>query len=280
MNDMQEKNLKAIIQLMNTEDGASNEELKKELVSIIKTSPALVQAFVEREYKNSAPAHVRRVFEEAAWEGMKAEFSAYAAKINPDLEEGLYLASKFNTPSLTQSRLLQEIDSVVLELRGALLNCVDYLEIAHMIQRTLFGRLGFKPASILLKPKDVYFFNFLREKSGSSLSIACLYQLIGQRYCLDVEIIDFAGRILVRMQDPDFDAPFFIDPLDNGKILSEDDCRAYLIQRKTQWHNTYLIPMNSRAVTRRILSNLIYIYNKLDDGRRLAYLREYFSLLD
>ena len=109
--------------------------------------------------------------------------------------------------------------------------------------------------------------------------MACLYMCIGQRYAIEMEIVDLAGRILVRVQDKPHNDTFAIDPLDNGKILSQGDCHLYLKSRNLPEDAANLTILSSRLIVRRFLANMIYLLNKLQDTRRLNYLREYLEIL-
>ena len=71
----------------------------------------------------------------------------------------------------------------------------------------------------------------------------------------------------------------FIDPLDNGKILTEDDCRRYIRARYIEWNDEFLAPLSSRAIVRRFIANMIYVLNKVRDERRLNYLRHYLDII-
>ena len=84
------------------------------------------------------------------------------------------------------------------------------------------------------------------------MCVACLYMLIGNRYGLDVNLIDLAGRILIYWQDRT-QHDFFIDPLDNGKILSQEDCQAYLASRQLAWTPQCTAPLSSRQTVRRFI---------------------------
>ena len=111
------------------------------------------------------------------------------------------------------------------------------------------------------------------------MCIACLYACIGQRYGIEMEVVDLAGRILLHVQDKPHNDTFAIDPLDNGKILSIDDCQSYLKARNLHWNTAEFTVLSSRLIVRRFLANMIYLLNKIHDTRRLNYLRSYLEII-
>ena len=111
------------------------------------------------------------------------------------------------------------------------------------------------------------------------MCVACLYTMIGTRYGLDMNIVDLAGRILVHLQDLPSQQSFFIDPLYSGKILWHSDCRQYLSSRQITWNDAFTTPLSSRQIVRRFIANMIFVLNKIQDERRLAYLRTYLEII-
>lgn len=271
--------VKALIKLLQTESDSYGPVLKRELAAAIKADPARVQSVLLEEFKTAAPLPVVHTLEEICWEELAAALARFAAKINPDLEEGLTLLSKFTAPACSRKEVSAPLDDMARELRPTLLNAKNHTEIAGILSHYFFRIRGFQTLPSNLDIKDVSFARFLRKKRGSSLCAACLYATIGLRYGLDVNVVDLAGRILVHLRGLSGRENLFIDPLDNGKLLSEDDCRAYIRARQIEWNDEFLSPLSSRLIVRRFIANMIYVLNKVRDERRLKYLREYLEII-
>ena len=271
--------LKALFQLLKTEADAYGPVIKRELAAALQANPQQVQTVLEAEFQQDMPLPVLQTLEEICWDDLSIAFAGFASKINPDLEEGLALLAKFIETATVRSDLTNSVDKLAHELRSPLLNAKNYDEIATLLSNYFFHTLKIQTQSSIRSIKDFSFTRLLRKKQGSSLCIACLYVLLGQRYGLDVGIIDLAGRTLVYLQDPRTDISLFIDPLDNGKILSEQDCRRYIDARCLAWDDGFFTPLSSRQIVRRLLANMIFTLNKIHDERRLAYVRNYLEII-
>ena len=94
-----------------------------------------------------------------------------------------------------------------------------------------------------------------------------------------MDLVDLAGRLLIHMRDNSNQISYLIDPLDNGKMLNEEDCRQYIRARGLEESKDLFQPLSSRLIVRRFIANMIYILNKLHDERRLTYLRNYLEIL-
>lgn len=271
--------VKALLKLLQTESEEYGPVLKRELAAAIKADPARVQNILLEEFKTSAPLPVVNTLEEICWEDLAAALARFSAKINPDLEEGLTVLSKFTSPACSRREITAPLDEMARELRPALLNAKNHAEIAGILSHYFFHVRRFQPLPSNLDVKDISFARFLRKKRGSSLCAACLYATVGLRYGLDINLVDLAGRILVNLRGFSGRETLFIDPLDNGKILSEEDCRTYIRARQIEWNDEFLSPLSSRLIVRRFIANMIYVLNKVRDERRLKYLREYLEII-
>ncbi len=277
--NMENQRLKALFKLLSSETGSPSSVLRREIADAIKADPVGVQTVLEQEFPDHTPLCVVNTLEEIAWDELTRALIQFAAKINPDLEEGLTLLAQFHTPALTRKDIAGPVDEIAHALRHALINAKDYAEIAQVLAHHFFHTLQVQTLPANWDVQEISFVHFLHKHRGSSLCIACLYVLIGERYGLDVNLIDLAGRILIHLQDPEQTQSLFTDPLDNGKILSLEDCRAYIDSRQLSWSDDFLTPLSSRQIVRRFIANMIFVLNKAHDERRLSYLRNYLEIL-
>ena len=276
---MTNERLRALFKLLSSEAGSHSSVLRREIAEAIKADPAGVQTALEKEFPQHTPISVINILEEIAWDNLTHALFQFSAKINPDLEEGLTLLAKFNVPATTRKDISTPTDEIALALRPMLLNAKDYGEIAQTLAHYFFKTLGIQTLPANWDIQEISFVRFLHKHRGSSLCIACLYALVGERYGLDINLIDLAGRILIHMQDTGQTQNLFIDPLDNGKILSLQDCQAYIDSRQLSWNDDFLMPLSSRQIVRRFIANMIFVLNKVHDERRLSYLRNYLEIM-
>lgn len=271
--------LKALFKLLETETDQYGPLLKQALSSAIKANPDEVQRTLQEEFATSAPRNVMRMLEEICWDDLAGALAAFNAKINPDLEEGLMLLAKFTSPTTERGDLNQPLDELARELRPALVNATDYPEIINTLGRFIFEMRGFTTLHTVTDVRDLSFPRFLSHKQGSCLTVACLYLCLGMRFGLEMDLVDMAGRLLIHMRDSQNQISYLIDPLDSGKMLTEETCRQYIRARGLENEDELFIPLSSRLIVRRFIANMIFILNKVHDERRLKYLRNYLEII-
>ncbi|MCQ2410774.1 MAG: transglutaminase-like domain-containing protein [Elusimicrobiaceae bacterium] len=274
---MENDRLKALLKLLSTETDSYGTVLRKEIAAAFKANPTGVRTVLKETFREETPLPVVHTLEEIGWEELSAALAHFATKINPDLEEGLTLLSKFTVPTTSRLEVTILLDEIARAVRPGLLNARNYSEIARTLSHYFFNTLGLQILPISWDIQGIAFSRFLHKHRGSSLCVASLYVLICQRYGVDAGLVDLAGRILVHLKGPQ--ESVFIDPLDNGKILSQDDCRRYIASRQLDWNDNFLTPLSSRQTIRRFIANMIFISNKIHDERRLVFLRRYLDIM-
>lgn len=279
MKRVDNSHLKALFKLLETETDQYGPLLKQALASAIKANPDEVQRTLQEEFSTSAPRNVLHMLEEICWEDLGNALATFNTKINPDLEEGLLLLAKFTSPTTARGVLSTPLDNLAQQLRAPLLNATDYPEIIHLFSHFIFHIQQFQSIPCITDIRDLSFPRFLETKRGSGLTIACLYLCLGQRFGIEMDIVDMAGKLLVHMRDTNNQTSFLIDPLDNGKMLREEDCKQYIQARGLENETDLFSPLSSRLIVRRFIANMIYILNKVHDQRRLYFLRNYLEIL-
>jgi regulator of sirC expression with transglutaminase-like and TPR domain len=83
--------------------------------------------------------------------------------------------------------------------------------------------------------------------------------LVGQRCGLRVEGINFPGHFLAR-----HDGVLF-DPFRAGRIIGIPECRQILARQKLELQPSHLETAAPIAIARRILANLLYVYQSDED---------------
>jgi len=271
--------LKALFKLLETETDQYGPLLKQALASAIRANPDEVQRTLQEEFSTSAPRNVLHMLEEICWEDLAQALATFNAKINPDLEEGLLLLAKFTSPTTARGSIAEPLMQLAQEIRPALVNATDYPEIINILGRFIFELRGFEVIPTVTDVRDLSFPHFLQTRRGSVLSMACLYMCLGQNFGLEMDVVDMAGRLLVHLRDTQNSISFLMDPLDKGKMLSEENCREYIRARGLEEEQNLFTPLSSRLIVRRFIANMIFVLNKIHDERRLKFLRGYLEII-
>ena len=105
----------------------------------------------------------------------------------------------------------------------------------------------------------------LKTKTGIPIMLAVIYVAIVRRVCgVDMDIIGLPGHIVVGVPyeegDP-VDSRLFVDPFDNGKILSYADCQEIVSRYNMTFNEEMIRPISNEQVWQRMLRNLIHSHS-------------------
>jgi len=125
----------------------------------------------------------------------------------------------------------------------------------RLLAHFLGGQLGFRGntedyynADNTLLPR------VMTTRLGIPITLTLLYMLIGRRCGLRVEGINFPGHFLAR-----HDGVLF-DPFERGRIIGIPECKQILARQKLELLPGHLETATPIAIARRILANLLYVY--------------------
>lgn len=279
MQQIRPSQIKALIDLLGRETGPEAALLKKELAHIMQNNPQALHSVIEQDFHSSLPAAFVGAMQEVYWEDLTKQISLFTGKINPELEEALTLVTRFVNPAITRQEISQHIDELARQLRPILANCTSAADIWNYLGQFFFHTQQYAVLPAAHDIKEISFGRFLQKKQGAALCMCCLYTVCAKRFGLEAGVVDLAGRVLPTLQPQDASQPLFADPLENGRLLTLEDCKNYIFERNLEWNEAFVQPLSSRLILRRFFSHMIFILNKLRDERRLTFLRQYMDVL-
>jgi regulator of sirC expression with transglutaminase-like and TPR domain len=92
----------------------------------------------------------------------------------------------------------------------------------------------------------------LERKTAIPLTLAILYQCIGRRIGVDVDIIGLPGHIVVGLPEMEL----YVDVFREGKLLTRDDCGTIVNGYGIDMNEEFLQPINATDVFLRNCNNL------------------------
>lgn len=110
-------------------------------------------------------------------------------------------------------------------------------------------------------PRNSFLNAVIERRTGIPIALAVLYLDLARRLDFPMVGVGMPGHFLVR---PDFeDAEIFVDVFNQGAILFPQDCLDLLskiYQQPVPFHPQYFVPVSSKSILARLLTNLKHIY--------------------
>jgi len=183
-----------------------------------------------------------------------------------DLGPGCWLLAKTRYPELDTTAYEARLVELVQELRVRLTGRETPRGTIEVVNRHLFATLGFRGNKRdYFDPDNSYLNRVLDRRLGIPISLSILYLLVGRRLRLPLSGVNLPGHFVIQWHSRV--TRFFIDPFNEGRVLSAADCRDYCVQLGLEFRPAALNEVSTRQVLARMCNNLRTIYAESDPSR-------------
>ena len=214
-------------------------------------------------------------------EGLKEDFKAWS-KTNPnDLEAGVFLIASFSNPFLSSEQCLETLSGwrniLNVNLKKIKLQN-DPTSIINEINHFMFMELGFKGNKENYYDVENSFIDKVIDKRlGNPILLSVIYLLLTTKLGLSFGGVNMPAHFLVQYLDA-FE-PIFIDPFNQGEIITKADCKEKIKTLKLVWQEDYLSSPTVKQIILRIMQNLINIYHSEGQLELKGYFESYVNIL-
>jgi regulator of sirC expression with transglutaminase-like and TPR domain len=191
-----------------------------------------------------------------------------------DLAEAVLLIAAEEYPHLDINAYIEKLDRFG-DLAGErAASAHEIRNVVAALNSTLFGTLGFHGArDSYYDPRNSFLNQVIDRRTGLPITLSVIYIEVARRVNLAVFGVGLPYQFIVQV--PTETEEIFIDPFNEGRLLTADDC-AQLV-REMSHGSEELLPEHLEVVDRkrllgRVLLNLLGLYKASDPRRALAAL--------
>jgi regulator of sirC expression with transglutaminase-like and TPR domain len=193
------------------------------------------------------------------------------------LEAGCWLLARTRYPEFDQPAYEARLDEMARELRERLTGRETPRATIEVCNRHLYQTLGFRGnRQDYFDPDNSYLNRVLDRRLGIPVSLGALYLILARRLRLPLYGVNMPGHFLLAWRSRV--AHFLVDPFNEGRLVTEADCREYCEQMGLEFHPQTLSVAPARRILLRMCQNLRSIYAASDEVRA-AQLDRFIALL-
>src|SRR3989449_4752215 len=188
-----------------------------------------------------------------------------------DLGHASLLIAREEYPDLDVHGYLERLDEMAREIRGRMKGTEGAKsQIAHL-NRLLFEEMGFRGnREEYYDPRNSFLNDVLDRRIGIPITLSTIYLEVGRRIGCPLAGAAFPGHFLVRYDGRETMPDVLSDPFNRGKILTEQECQALLMERYGgggDFPPELLKRARNREILQRMIQNLKWIYQRQRDFR-------------
>ncbi len=219
------------------------------------------------------------------YQGVVEKIRQWRNKRSYDLAEPYFILSRYRFPNADWSNIGFRTMVMVEQAEDIISDNLTPLEKVRALNHIIYKVNKFRGDIVSVNNPDYYFINTLFETNvGNPLSLGLLYSIIAERLRLPIYGVDLPQHfILAYTKQTDHhplleDVLFYINPFNDGLVLTRDDIRKYLGRLKIQPRLKYFEPATNTHIIEKLFNTLIDIYtingkeNEADEMREMLEL--------
>jgi regulator of sirC expression with transglutaminase-like and TPR domain len=192
-----------------------------------------------------------------------------------DLEMANWLIARSLSPGVDVTGAKRQLDQWGRRL-GNIVSGISSAEARVRLMASFTGeQLGFTGNSDDYYNAENSLLPFVIEsRVGIPISLSLVYICLGERAGMAIEGVNFPGHFLVRHHR------ILFDPFERGRVLTERDCEAILKRQSLPRSEAHFVTASPRIMLRRMLANLLYVFQNENAKDRAAQIAGWIRALD
>lgn len=270
---MKDKELKALISLLDDEDTDILNHVEKKIISLGDT----IIPFLESEWENNFNPVVQKRLEDLIhtlqFENLIERLAAWKRNGSKDLLEGMWLIATYQYPDLELSKLKKDLEQIYYEA------WLEFREEAHpfdqikILNSVIFSKLKFGAnTKNFHSPGNSMINVVLENRKGNPITLCVIYLFVAQKLKLPVYGVNLPNLFILTYKTDE--TQFYINAFNRGLIFSKEDIDNYISHLNLTPMDIFYQPCSNLDVIKRVLRNLIVSFEKIGDTIKLDEIKK------
>lgn len=267
---MQEKEIKALISLLEDED----EEIQNHVKEKIKSLGGSVIPYLESEWENtglSSPVFQKRIEElihDLQFNSVKDSISIWKEGGGIDLLEGMWIVATYQYPDYSFEKLKGEIEQIFYEIWIEFKPNMHPTDQVKVLNSVIFDKLKFGPNTKNFHSASNSMLNIVMEThKGNPISLCVIYMLVAQKLGMPVYGVNLPNLFVLTYKS-DL-VQFYINVFNRGLVFYKSDIDNYIGQLNLKSSEIFYNPCANIDIIKRVLRNLALSFEKTSDTEKL-----------
>ena len=261
---MTEKEIKALISLLDDEDKQIALHVEEKLLSL--GSKAI--PFLEHEWENNLNPTVQTRIEDMIhklqYELISERLRQWYSGNEHDLLTGMWILATYQYPDLELSKLKQELEQIYYETWLEFRNDLLPLDRIKIINNVLFNKLKFGANTKNFHSPGNSMINVVLEtRRGNPITLSVVYLLVAQKLKMPIYGVNLPNLFVLIYKDEA--QQLYINPFNKGLIFSKQDIENYIKELHLAPQNSFFEPCTNIEIVRRSLRNLVMSFEKIGE---------------
>lgn len=290
---MNAKELNALINLLDDPDEEVFTMVKGRLMSIGQDVIPVLENVWEMgdPFNNLVQTRIETIIHKIQFDSICSTLKKWADDGAIDILTGAILVARYQYPDLDESKIKNKLDQITRDVWLELNSHLTALEKVRILNHIIFDVHGFSGNTTNYHaPQNSYINNVIESKKGNPLSLSVLYAIVAQKLGIPIYGVNLPQHFILAYVDngtpdevymkKDDQVLFYINPFSRGAVFSKKEIDSFLKQLNLETEPAYYQPCSNLDIIRRLITNLIYSYEKLGYPSKKEELQELLATLN
>ena len=288
--DSRNKELEALMNLLDEPNDDIFQTIHDRIFAHGREAVPVLEHAWENTFDPMIQHRIEDLIHQIQFEDLKKELHEWAEYGHHDLMQGALLVTKFQYPDLDEDAIIKKIGQFSQDIWLELNQNLTGLEKVKVINHILFDihKLAGNITNINAA-ENFYINNLLDTKKGSPLILGVIYISIAQSLHIPVYGVDlprhfvlaYTDEILLTPRDiPEGDVLFYINPFNKGAVFTQNEIELFIKQLKLERRDSYFTPCDNKTIIRRMINELISIYDQTGNPAKRDEMNELLAVID
>lgn len=296
-----EKELQSLLALLDDTDREIVEHVEQRILSYGEEVIPMLENAWQDHFSAVLQQRVEQLIQRIRFTSLIQDIREWNNRENPDLLEGVWLVARYRYPWLQIHDIEIEIDRIKLDIWLEMHNVLSALEKVRVMNHVIYNVHGFKGnTKNYHAPQNSFINDVLAMRSSNHIGMSIVYALVAQRLNLPVYGINLPNHFLLCYKEENenwhYEAEsynthhdlnykegqvlFYINAFNNGVLFTRKNVDQLLKQMHLEPRTEYFEPCSNHDIVKRVLRNLFYSYDELDEGQRCAEVNDMLIALN
>jgi regulator of sirC expression with transglutaminase-like and TPR domain len=216
---------------------------------------------------------------------VKKNLGIWVTSRQNNLLDGSYIISTFQYPDLEKEDIDNYLKILKKDILSELNNELTPLEKVRVFNHVLFDIHRFSGNyTNYYSPFNNYLNHVLESKKGNPLTLSILYSLLAQETGIPLYGVNLPRNFILawveKHSEAEAEVLFYVNPYNKGTVLGRKEVDFFLQQQNIESKSSYLEPCGNIDMIRRLISNLIFAYEKAGNMERLNEIKQLLQILN
>jgi regulator of sirC expression with transglutaminase-like and TPR domain len=283
------KQLNALISLLDEPDEKVYHTIREKIYSYGPAAIPPLESAWENSFNPDIQHRIESIIQMIQRESLKRDLVKWSEDKSHDLLLGYMLVTRFQYHDLSMDNIVKKVGQVSQDIWLELNSNLTGLEKVKVINHILYDINHFSGSvSNMVSPENYYINNLLDNKKGSPLTLGLLYIILAQSLKIPIRGVDLPRHFVLayvdesQVKDKDQtvdDVLFYINPFNKGAVFTKNEISLFIKQLKLEPKPSYYLPCDNPTIIRRLMNELIFIYEQSGNLQKAEELRELRDLV-